>query len=115
MFRSRTRLQTAIDAGIADRVFRSDDLEFVTAARGWGECVSFGNFDLYERRFMETASEYFELRSDLHIGIFSCFGLVLPPVVAFRIAGTLSSSYGMLSPHKPCEITSHQTVVLGSS
>lgn len=41
-------------------MFRSDDLEFTVAARGWGECVSFGNFDLYERRFMETAGEYLD-------------------------------------------------------
>jgi prephenate dehydrogenase (NADP+) len=42
---------------LSDRIFRDDDLEFVAAARGWAECVSFGNFDLYERRFMETAGE----------------------------------------------------------
>ncbi|WOO79629.1 putative prephenate dehydrogenase [NADP(+)] [Vanrija pseudolonga] len=56
LFRSRERLAAAIDAGLADRVFRADDLEFTIAARGWGECVSFGNFDLYERRFLDTAS-----------------------------------------------------------
>ncbi|GMK58233.1 hypothetical protein CspeluHIS016_0502650 [Cutaneotrichosporon spelunceum] len=55
LFRSRDRLNKAIDAGITDRVFRSDDLEFTIAARGWNECVNFGNFDLYERRFKEAA------------------------------------------------------------
>ncbi|RSH84580.1 prephenate dehydrogenase (NADP(+)) [Apiotrichum porosum] len=63
LFRSRERLQSAIEAGLSDRVFRSDDLEFTVAARGWGECVSFGNFDLYERRFMETA-DFFAPRFD---------------------------------------------------
>jgi prephenate dehydrogenase (NADP+) len=57
LFRSRDRLQCAINASLSDRIFRDDDLEFVAAARGWAECVSFGNFDLYERRFMETAGE----------------------------------------------------------
>jgi prephenate dehydrogenase (NADP+) len=57
LFRSRERLTKAIDAGITDRVFRSDDLEFTVAARGWNECVNFGNFDLYERRFKEAAGE----------------------------------------------------------
>lgn len=58
LFRSRDRIEKAINAGLNDKVFRADDLEFTVAARQWGECVSFGNFDLYERRFMDTASEY---------------------------------------------------------
>jgi prephenate dehydrogenase (NADP+) len=58
LFRSTTLLSTAISAALADRVHRPDDIEFVVAARGWSECVSFGNFDLYRRRFEETASEY---------------------------------------------------------
>lgn len=57
LFRSRDRIEKAINAGLNDKVFRADDLEFTVAARQWGECVSFGNFDLYERRFMDTASE----------------------------------------------------------
>ncbi|EIW67827.1 hypothetical protein TREMEDRAFT_44851 [Tremella mesenterica DSM 1558] len=56
LFRSKERLQAAIDAGLSDRHYRPDDLEFVIAARGWSECVSFGNFDLYQRRFEETSS-----------------------------------------------------------
>lgn len=58
LFRSRDRIEKAINAGLNDKVFRADDLEFTVAARQWGECVSFGNFDLYERRFMDTASKY---------------------------------------------------------
>lgn len=57
LFRSRARLQSAIAAGLNDRVFRSDDIEFVVAARGWDECVSFGNFDLYQRRFMKASGK----------------------------------------------------------
>lgn len=57
LFRSRERLNKAIEAGITDRVFRPDDLEFTVAARGWNECVNFGNFDLYERRFKEAAGK----------------------------------------------------------
>lgn len=54
LFRSRTLLSLAISAGLSDRIHRSEDIEFVVAARGWSECVSFGNFDLYENRFVET-------------------------------------------------------------
>jgi len=37
----------------------ADDLEFVVAARGWSQCVRFGNFEDYKRRFEETR-EFFE-------------------------------------------------------
>jgi prephenate dehydrogenase (NADP+) len=56
LFRSQQRLDEAIDAALRDVSHRSDDLEFVVAARGWSQCVSFGNFDLYRRRFDETAA-----------------------------------------------------------
>jgi prephenate dehydrogenase (NADP+) len=56
LFRSPNRLDAAIDAAIKDKTHRSDDTEFVVAARGWSECVSFGNFDLYRTRFEETSS-----------------------------------------------------------
>ncbi|WWC97242.1 hypothetical protein V866_004121 [Kwoniella sp. B9012] len=56
LFRSPTLLSSAIQAGLADRIHRPDDIEFVVAARGWSECVSFGNFDLYKRRFEETSN-----------------------------------------------------------
>jgi len=61
LFRSETRLDAAIEAALYDVSHRSDDLEFVIAARGWSHCVSFGNFDLYRQRFMETA-EFFKPR-----------------------------------------------------
>lgn len=70
LFRSRERIEAAILASLSDRVFRSDDLEFTVAARGWSECVSFGNFDLYERRFSEVAGEWFGY---LECFVFSCF------------------------------------------
>ncbi|CAD6564189.1 MAG: prephenate dehydrogenase (NADP(+)) [Tremellales sp. Tagirdzhanova-0007] len=63
LFRSRSLLSGAIAAGLSDRTHRSEDVEFVLAARGWSECVSFGNFDLYQRRFQET-SEFFAPRFD---------------------------------------------------
>ncbi|KAL6718396.1 prephenate dehydrogenase (NADP(+)) [Lecanora helva] len=50
-------IRTAID----DNTFRSDDLEFTFAARGWSDCVSFGNFASYQDRF-EKISTYFEPR-----------------------------------------------------
>ncbi|KAL7419981.1 prephenate dehydrogenase (NADP(+)) [Cryptotrichosporon argae] len=63
LFRSRARLESALDAAVAHPVYRPDDLEFVVAARGWGECVRFGNFGLYERRFKEGA-DFFAPRFD---------------------------------------------------
>lgn len=61
LFRSPARLDAAIEAALYDVSHRSDDLEFVVAARGWSQCVSFGNFELYRQRFMETA-EFFRPR-----------------------------------------------------
>jgi prephenate dehydrogenase (NADP+) len=61
LFRSPTRLDTALEAALHDVSHRSDDLEFVVAARGWSQCVRFGNFELYKRRFVETAA-FFESR-----------------------------------------------------
>lgn len=55
LFRSPDRLEAAIDAAIYDKTHRSDDTEFCIAARGWSQCVSFGNFDLYRDRFEQTA------------------------------------------------------------
>jgi prephenate dehydrogenase (NADP+) len=63
LFRSTERLDAAIGSTVFDVTLRSDDLEFVVAARGWSQCVSFGSFDLYKRRFLETAS-FFESRFD---------------------------------------------------
>lgn len=63
LFRSPGRLSAAIDAAIDDFTFRSDDLEFVVAARGWAQAVRFGNFDLYRWRFEETRA-FFAPRFD---------------------------------------------------
>ena len=61
LFRSPARLNAAIDAACQDSRYRSDDLEFVVAARGWSQCVSFGSFELYRKRFESTRS-FFESR-----------------------------------------------------
>ncbi|KZT55286.1 Prephenate dehydrogenase [Calocera cornea HHB12733] len=61
LFRSNERLDAAVQAAVNDVSHRSDDLEFVVAARGWSQCVSFGNFDLYRERFTHTA-KFFESR-----------------------------------------------------
>ncbi len=61
LFRSDQRLDAAIHAALYDVSHRYDDVEFVVASRGWSQCVSFGNFDLYKSRFQETAA-FFESR-----------------------------------------------------
>jgi len=61
LFRSQERLGAAIEAALWDVSYRSDDLEFVVAARGWSQCVSFGSFELYANRFQHTAA-FFEPR-----------------------------------------------------
>ncbi|TFY63152.1 hypothetical protein EVJ58_g3403 [Rhodofomes roseus] len=61
LFQSQERLDHAIHAALYDTTYRANDLEFVVAARGWSQCISFGSFELYQRRFMETA-EFFEPR-----------------------------------------------------
>lgn len=61
VFRSPALLGSAIHSALHDTWHRSDDLEYVVAARGWSQCVSFGSFELYKRRFEETRS-FFEGR-----------------------------------------------------
>jgi prephenate dehydrogenase (NADP+) len=56
LFRSRERLDAALEAALWDTTHRADDLEFTVAARGWSQCVLFGDFELYQRRFEETAA-----------------------------------------------------------
>ncbi|KAJ7601697.1 hypothetical protein FB45DRAFT_913945 [Roridomyces roridus] len=63
LFRSPKMLDRAIHSGLYDTWHRQDDLEFVVAARGWSQCVSFGSFELYHRRFEETRV-FFEGRFD---------------------------------------------------
>ncbi|KAJ7085760.1 hypothetical protein B0H15DRAFT_846283 [Mycena belliarum] len=54
LFLSSSLLDSAIHSALYDTWHRQDDLEFVIAARGWSQCVSFGSFELYRRRFEET-------------------------------------------------------------
>ncbi|KAJ7438467.1 hypothetical protein FB451DRAFT_1152009 [Mycena latifolia] len=54
LFLSPSMLDNAIHSALHDTWHRRDDLEFVVAARGWSQCVSFGSFELYRRRFEET-------------------------------------------------------------
>jgi prephenate dehydrogenase (NADP+) len=61
LFRSRERLDAALEAALWDTTHRADDLEFTIAARGWSQCVLFGDFKLYRKRFEETAA-FFEPR-----------------------------------------------------
>ena len=61
LFHSPSLLSAAIHSALFDTWHRADDLEFVVAARGWSQCVSFGIFELYKRRFEETR-KFFEGR-----------------------------------------------------
>ncbi|KAH9931708.1 Prephenate dehydrogenase [Epithele typhae] len=61
LFRSRARLDAALAAALHNTTHRADDLEFVVAARGWSQCISFGSFALYRQRFGHTAA-FFESR-----------------------------------------------------
>jgi prephenate dehydrogenase (NADP+) len=61
LFRTTGMLDEALRIAIEDHTYRSDDLEFTFAARGWAECVSLGHFDLWKSRFMET-QQFFEPR-----------------------------------------------------
>lgn len=54
-------LDDVIRIAIEDNTFRSDDLEFTFAARGWSDCVSFGDFGGYRDRF-ESTQKFFEPR-----------------------------------------------------
>jgi len=56
LFRSPERLEAAIKAAVREKSHRLDDAEFMVAARGWSQCVSFGDFEAYRRRFEETAA-----------------------------------------------------------
>ncbi|KAF8757893.1 Prephenate dehydrogenase [Rhizoctonia solani] len=56
LFRSEERLDAALSAAVHNVSHRSDDLEFVVAARGWSQCVTFGSFELYKDRFQHTQS-----------------------------------------------------------
>jgi len=61
LFLSPAALSSAIHSALFDTWHRSDDLEFVVAARGWSQCVNLGDFDVYQGRFEETR-QFFESR-----------------------------------------------------
>ncbi|KAI4135077.1 MAG: hypothetical protein LQ347_000972 [Umbilicaria vellea] len=61
LFRKPALLDEVINTAIEDNTFRSDDLEFTFAARGWSDCVSFGDFSSYRDRF-EKIQTYFAPR-----------------------------------------------------
>jgi len=63
LFLSPSLLASACHSALFDTWHRSDDLEFVIAARGWSQCVSFMNFEVYRRRFEETRT-FFDGRFD---------------------------------------------------
>jgi prephenate dehydrogenase (NADP+) len=61
LFRKPALLDDVIRIAIEDNTFRSDDLEFTFAARGWSDCVTFGDFESYRDRF-ESTQRFFEPR-----------------------------------------------------
>lgn len=61
VFRNPDVLDAAIRTAVEDKTYRSDDLEFTFAARGWAECVTLGHFETWEKRFVDT-QEFFEPR-----------------------------------------------------
>lgn len=61
LFRNTDLLDETIHTAIHDKKYRSDDLEFTFAARGWAECVTLGHFETWEKRFVST-QQFFEPR-----------------------------------------------------
>ncbi|KAL1924949.1 uncharacterized protein VTP21DRAFT_4603 [Calcarisporiella thermophila] len=61
LFRTPLLLQDSIQAALYSKDIRADDMEFMTAARGWAQCVDLGNMDGYKKRF-EQSREFFEER-----------------------------------------------------
>ena len=61
LFRQPALLTETIHAALHDDRFRSDDLEFTFAARGWSDIVSYEDFASYKKRF-ELVQQYFEPR-----------------------------------------------------
>ncbi|ORY81473.1 hypothetical protein BCR37DRAFT_380379 [Protomyces lactucae-debilis] len=61
LFRQPALLSETIHAALHDNQFRSDDLEFTFAARGWSDIVSYEDFDSYEKRFLDV-QDYFRPR-----------------------------------------------------
>ncbi|KAI0512729.1 prephenate dehydrogenase [Xylaria bambusicola] len=61
LFRNPARLDEALRVAVEDSTFRSEDLEFTFAARGWAECVGLGHFETWKERFIDT-QRFFEPR-----------------------------------------------------
>ncbi|PFH63284.1 hypothetical protein XA68_14936 [Ophiocordyceps unilateralis] len=61
LFRSTELLDEALSTAIDDKTYRSDDLEFTFAARGWAECVTLGHFETWRKRF-DSTQEFFRPR-----------------------------------------------------
>ncbi|KAK5627571.1 hypothetical protein RRF57_003287 [Xylaria bambusicola] len=61
LFRNPARLDEALRVAVEDNTFRSEDLEFTFAARGWAECVGLGHFETWKERFINT-QRFFEPR-----------------------------------------------------
>ncbi|KND90854.1 putative prephenate dehydrogenase [NADP(+)] [Tolypocladium ophioglossoides CBS 100239] len=61
LFRNAALLDEALRTAVEDKTYRSDDLEFTFAARGWAECVTLGHFETWEKRFVSTQN-FFEPR-----------------------------------------------------
>lgn len=61
LFRQPVLLSETIQAALNDDRFRSDDLEFTFAARGWSDIVSYKDLESYKKRF-ETVQAYFQPR-----------------------------------------------------
>ena len=51
LFRNPAMLEEAIQAALYRKEIRSDDMEFVTCARGWAETVSLVSMEGYQKRF----------------------------------------------------------------
>ncbi|KAL9474044.1 hypothetical protein ACSS6W_008424 [Trichoderma asperelloides] len=61
LFRNTEMLDETLRTATEDKQYRSDDLEFTFAARGWAECVTLGHFETWEKRFVST-QEFFQPR-----------------------------------------------------
>lgn len=61
LFRNPALLDEALRTAVDDKTYRSDDLEFTFAARGWAECVTHGHFETWEKRFIST-QDFFQPR-----------------------------------------------------
>jgi prephenate dehydrogenase (NADP+) len=59
LFCSPGLLDKALNDAITDDNFRGDDLEFTMAANSWSDIISYGDFNLYRRKF-ESTQKFFE-------------------------------------------------------